>query len=176
MGDINYLRTLSCYSRITILKKIKEKRLNLTDLSSEVSLSKSTVHEHVQKLVESGFVMQTKNSPRSKWVFYELTDKGQALFNKEKATFVSGMVFSGLMFFGAIYFAAVNFFKNVSFGSARTAALNDLRASAPMEYSKVEPSNLDSILTPDILLILSIIMFFLGAATLIYLFLYKRKK
>jgi DNA-binding MarR family transcriptional regulator len=178
MGDINYLRTLSSYSRITLLKKIKDKRLNLTDLSAELKLSKSTVHEHLQKLIESGFVTQTKNSPKSKWVFYELTEDGQALFNKERTTFVSGMIFSGLMSVGAVCFAAANFFRQASFGTSQTmeSVAYDLKAAAPSNYSGAEPSALETFLTPDLFLILSIILFFAALATILYLFLYKRKK
>ncbi|WP_456330337.1 winged helix-turn-helix domain-containing protein [Archaeoglobus sp.] len=74
------LKALLCDSRVEIIKSLKERRKTVTELSRELNLSKSTVHEHLTKLVETGFVERKRNR---KWVYYELTDKGQRFLRSE---------------------------------------------------------------------------------------------
>ncbi len=76
------LKTLLCDSRIKILKSLKERRKTVAELSRELNLSKSTVHEHLTKLVEIGFV-EKKTNPDRKWVYYEPTDKGYRFLRSE---------------------------------------------------------------------------------------------
>ena len=76
------LKTLICDSRIKILKSLKERRKTVAELSRELNLSKSTIHEHLTKLVEIGFV-ERKTNPNRKWVYYELTEKGHSFLRSE---------------------------------------------------------------------------------------------
>lgn len=76
------LKTLLCDSRIKILKSLKERRKTIAELSRELNLSKSTIHEHLAKLMEIGFV-ERKTNPNRKWVYYELTEKGHSFLKSE---------------------------------------------------------------------------------------------
>ena len=76
------LKTLLCDSRIKILKSLKERRKTVAELSRELNLSKSTIHEHLMKLMEIGFV-ERKNNTNRKWVYYELTEKGHRFLKSE---------------------------------------------------------------------------------------------
>ena len=76
------LKTLLCDSRIKILKSLKERRKTVAELSRELDLSKSTIHEHLAKLMEIGFV-ERKTNPNRKWVYYELTEKGRSFLRSE---------------------------------------------------------------------------------------------
>jgi len=76
------LKILLCDSRIKILKSLKERRKTVAELSRELNLSKSTIHEHLAKLMEIGFV-ERKTNPNRKWVYYELTEKGHSFLRSE---------------------------------------------------------------------------------------------
>ena len=54
-----------------MLKSLKERRKTVAELSREPNLSKSTIHEHLTKLMEIGFV-ERKTNPNRKWFYYEL--------------------------------------------------------------------------------------------------------
>ena len=58
-------------SKKRILKSLKSKDKTLTDLSYELNLSPSTVHEHLKHLIASGEI-QPRGSRYSKWKFYGL--------------------------------------------------------------------------------------------------------
>ena len=78
----NELKTLLCYSRIRILKSLGERRKTVSELSKELKLSKSTIHEHLTKLREIGLV-EKRTNPNRKWVYYELTDRGYRFLRSE---------------------------------------------------------------------------------------------
>jgi len=73
--DKRDLKALSSDIRVEILKKLDSGSKTLRKLSDELNLPKSTVHENLTILVESGFV--EKRNEGSKWVYYELTEKGR---------------------------------------------------------------------------------------------------
>ncbi|MHC1623764.1 MAG: winged helix-turn-helix domain-containing protein [Candidatus Methanospirareceae archaeon] len=53
----------------------------LRELANELNISKSTVHEHLTILVESGLVKKVNKD--NKWVCYELTDKGTEILHPQ---------------------------------------------------------------------------------------------
>ncbi len=73
--DKRVLKVLLSRTRIKILKSLNERRKTVSELSRELKLSKSTVYEHLTKLIQIGFVKKL-NNPGHKWVYYELTEKG----------------------------------------------------------------------------------------------------
>jgi len=76
------LKTLLSNTRMRILRSLKERRKTVTELGRELELSKSTVYEHLTKLLEIGFVRKVDNQNR-KWVYYELTEKGQTFLRSD---------------------------------------------------------------------------------------------
>lgn len=79
--DRKSLFALASETRIKILKKIDSRRMTLTELSKELNLSKVTVKEHLDKLVEAGLVRKVDEG--RKWVYYELTKKGKSILHPE---------------------------------------------------------------------------------------------
>ena len=72
------IKALSSDTRVEIIKALKERRKTVSELSSEMRLSKSTVHEHLEKLLRESLI-QRNESYTNKWVYYELTRKGSEL-------------------------------------------------------------------------------------------------
>lgn len=75
----NDLKALASDTRVEILKKLKERNYTISELSSKLGHSKSTLHEHISKLMEANLVEKADNHT-SKWVYYRLSRKGRGLF------------------------------------------------------------------------------------------------
>lgn len=79
--DYEAFRALASHVRIEILKKLDEGRATVTDLSRRLSMSKSTVHKHLERLVEVGLISKVEDE--RKWVYYEITPKGARILHPE---------------------------------------------------------------------------------------------
>ncbi len=66
-------------TRIRILKLLRERKMILSEIAKKLKLSKSTVHEHLRKLEEAGFIKRIDDG--HKWIYFELTEKGISLFH-----------------------------------------------------------------------------------------------
>ncbi|MFP4116816.1 MAG: winged helix-turn-helix domain-containing protein [Candidatus Aenigmatarchaeota archaeon] len=69
-------KVLSSDTRKEIIKLLDERNMTVTELSRKLDLSKSTVHEHLNKLLDAKFVNKLDEEGK-KWVYYELTKKGK---------------------------------------------------------------------------------------------------
>lgn len=91
-------KALSSDTRMEILRKLDSRRMTVTELSKAVDVSKSTVHEHLSKLSEAG--LTSKVDSDNKWVYYELTDKGNEILHPRERTkivlFVASILASGI--------------------------------------------------------------------------------
>jgi len=76
--NMKTLKALASENRIKILKILKIRKQNLTNLSQALSLPKSTIYRDLVILIESGLV--NKIHTHRKWRYYELTTKGMSLF------------------------------------------------------------------------------------------------
>ena|GEM_PF-3962467 len=96
------LGILSSYTRRKLLKILSSKRMALPDISSVTGMSKSTLHEHLAKLAQKGFVEREGTEGR-KPVYYSATEKGNRLIQNEArvvvmvdvalASFIGGFFF-----------------------------------------------------------------------------------
>lgn len=68
--DRKVLFALASSTRIKILKKLRKRRMTLTEQSKELNISKTAVKEHLDKLVEAGLV--EKADKGRKWIYYAL--------------------------------------------------------------------------------------------------------
>lgn len=75
---------LSCDKRIEILKSLNSRRKTNSELSKELSLNASTTHHHLEKLEETELIQPIHSG--HKWIYYELTPKGNALLNPDGDT------------------------------------------------------------------------------------------
>jgi DNA-binding transcriptional ArsR family regulator len=93
--DKDSIDVLSSDTRVAILKSLDSSgRMTTTGLSDALNISKSTVHEHLTRLAEAGFVK--KNDSR-KWVYWELTHKGRGVLHPHKQTRILFLLISGVL-------------------------------------------------------------------------------
>jgi DNA-binding transcriptional ArsR family regulator len=115
--DRDTFKVLAADTRIDILKRLKEHKLTLTDLSQQMEMSPSTIKEHLDRLVEAGLI---KGDERGmKWKYYSLTDKGLGILSPDETkvwimlgTSIMVMLASATMLMGALqpigYLSATN--------------------------------------------------------------------
>jgi len=95
--DKRMIRVLASETRIDILKKIDSGSMTLSKLTDELNISKSTIHEHLTILIESGLVQKVNRD--NKWVYYELTDKGTEILHPHKMTKTIVLLSSAILIF-----------------------------------------------------------------------------
>jgi len=126
--DKRTFEALAMESRIKILKALKERRKTQSELSKELALAPSTVSEHLEKMLEAELVERKKD--HHKWIYYELTDKGQHILSPQKASvFVFALSLTlFVIFLGYIFFT----FTTGAFRAASAPVPgNTLGATAP---------------------------------------------
>ncbi len=77
-------------TRLKILESLNKRRATITEISSSLNLSKSTVHYHLNRLCERG--LTKKNSDGRKWVYYEITEKGRLIVKKNRISVILGII------------------------------------------------------------------------------------
>ena len=82
--DKRTFEALAMESRIKILKALKERRKTQSELSKELALAPSTVSEHLEKMLDASLIARKKD--HHKWIYYELTEKGQHILSPQKAS------------------------------------------------------------------------------------------
>ena len=82
--DKKTFEALAMESRVKILKALKERRKTQSELSKELALAPSTISEHLEKMLEAELVAKKKD--HHKWIYYELTEKGQHILSPQKAS------------------------------------------------------------------------------------------
>jgi len=97
--DIKDFKALASESRLDILKSLDGKNMSLQDISTATKLHEVTIHEHLTKLVEAGFVKKQEREGH-KWVYYRLSWKGSSLLHPENTKVV--VLFSTTFFALAI--------------------------------------------------------------------------
>jgi DNA-binding transcriptional ArsR family regulator len=100
--DYEAFRALASHVRIEILKKLDESRSTVSDLSRKLTMSKSTVHKHLEKLVEVGLVSKIEDD--RKWVYYEITNKGARILHPENVQ-VSVILSTVVLLVGILFIA-----------------------------------------------------------------------
>ena len=94
--DKKTLGALSSETKVNILKSLDIRRMTVTEISKRLNLPKSTIHENLDRLVDTDLVK--KNDDGNKWIYYELTEKGRRLLHPHEMTkiilLLSSAVFS----------------------------------------------------------------------------------
>jgi len=124
--DKEIIRVLASEMRVDILKKIDSRSMTLGKLTDDLNISKSTVHEHLTILVESGLVKKVNRN--NKWVYYELTDNGMEILHPHKMTRIIVLLSSAILSF-AVGLVWLYWFVRRIFISPEEA----LKAIAPYE-------------------------------------------
>jgi DNA-binding transcriptional ArsR family regulator len=100
--DDKSFKALSANSRVSILKRLTERRMTLSELSKRLSLRNSTVKEHCNILLNADLI--TKIDEGRKWKYYELTGKGKQIV---QPSFVEGVRVLVTLCLGAIIFGGI---------------------------------------------------------------------
>ena len=90
--DRQVFEALASETRIGLLKKLDSQQMTISELSREMDMAKSTVHEHLVKMVSSGLVDKFDNG--HKWTYYHLTSKGRNILHPHETAKI--MVFLGV--------------------------------------------------------------------------------
>jgi len=98
--DKTTIDSLSSETRILILSSLRSRKKTNAELAKELSLTPPTIHHHLERLKEAGLVESTEND--HKWIYFNLTPFGRALFNPEKKMNVSIILSSVLTFIVAL--------------------------------------------------------------------------
>lgn len=77
--DRRVFEALASETRINILKKLDTRQMTVTELSRELDMAKSSIHEHLAKMVDSGLV--EKFDDGHKWTYYYLARKGRNILH-----------------------------------------------------------------------------------------------
>ena len=100
--DKESIKALAAEKRVDILKSLAIRRKMPSELSRELNIVPSTVVEHLKKLEKAGFVKKVETG--HKWIYYELTNKGEDLVKPKIPVQVFLILSVGiiLMFSGAL--------------------------------------------------------------------------
>jgi len=85
--DRETFKALASDTRLNILKSLDGKKMSLNDIIQATNLNKATLHEHMTKLNEAGLVKKHERVGH-KWVYYQLTWKGESLLHPENTRIV----------------------------------------------------------------------------------------
>ena len=104
--DERSFKALSANSRVSILKKLTERRMTLTELSKRLNLKGSTIKEHCTILLNAELIKKIDEG--RKWKYYELTGKGKQIVAPsffEEARVLVTLCLGVIIFAGFLIFA-----------------------------------------------------------------------
>jgi|GEM_PF-945343 len=80
--DRETFKALAADTRVNILKSLSKRRMTGAELATEVSLSPSTIKEHLDQLEKARLIEQMDEG--RKWKYYALTFKGRQITTSER--------------------------------------------------------------------------------------------
>jgi DNA-binding transcriptional ArsR family regulator len=139
--DKKTFEALTSDTRIGILKMLDMRQMTTTELASALEMAKSSVHEHLQKMVEAGLV--EKQETERKWTYYYLTRKGRSILHPHETAKI--LILIGLSIvalatgvFGLISRMTRSAAKSLAMESAK-AARGEALPGAPVEEPAPAP-------------------------------------
>src|SRR3989338_8843355 len=119
--DKDTIKALSTETRQEIMKMLAKRPYTASEIAKLTKKHVTTVGEHLDVLEHTGLVKKKEST--NKWVYYELTDKGEHLFKPGFYTFIVVLSVSlVLMFVGFLrIFNQQNFYAGVQSASAPMA-------------------------------------------------------
>jgi len=129
---IDDFKALASDSRLDILKALDNRQMNLKELSKETDLHKMTLHEHLSKLVDAGYVKRLEREGH-KWVYYKITWKGKGLLHPGTTKVI--VLFTST--FISIIIAITSFIKYIQSYSVDFIPVVPLDRGTPYTYKEV---------------------------------------
>lgn len=96
--DKETFKALASDARLEILKALDGRRMSLSEIARKTGLNKTTVLEHMNKLVQVDLVKKIEREGH-KWTYYELTWKGSSLLHPDNTKIVITFCLSFLLLF-----------------------------------------------------------------------------
>lgn len=107
--DKKVFEALASETRVDLLKKLAIRQMTITELSNELGLAKSSVHEHLSKMVDVDFVEKIDDS--HKWTYYRLTNKGRKILHPDETTKILLLLSSTILALVSGLWSILNFAK-----------------------------------------------------------------
>lgn len=85
--DKDTFKALASDTRLKILKALDGRKKNLSEIARETGLSKTTVLEHMNKLIEADLVRKIEREGH-KWTYYKLSWKGSSLLHPDNVKII----------------------------------------------------------------------------------------
>lgn len=95
--DKKVFEALASDTRIAILKELDARQMTVTELANSLDMAKSSVHEHLAKMVEVGLI--EKEDSKRKWTYYRLTRKGRSILHPHEMTKILVLLGSSILAF-----------------------------------------------------------------------------
>lgn len=105
--DRKTFESLASETRITLLKTLDIRQMTITELSKNLGLAKSTVHEHLTKMVDSGLVEKIED--HRKWSYYKLTYKGKRILHPHEMVKIMLLLSTSFLAFVGGVFEVLNY-------------------------------------------------------------------
>lgn len=168
--ELNYssVKALSSPTRLKILKTILESPCTPTEISKEIKKSKSTVTDHLSKLVEAGLVEKDSKEGRRRVVYRPTTNaKVIARGSSRKVTF--SIFSSALSTAVGIALVVHQFLKETGQDAVRTLEQDFAAETVPeMEEAAVQTLN-------PYLIALGVFLLLMGLFGTTYFYYFKKK-
>ncbi len=129
--DRKTIFALASNTRIEILKKLNERRMTLTELSESLNMAKTTVKEHLDKLVEAELVRRVDEG--RKWIYYELTEKGRKILYPDDLTRI-------ILLLSALVCMLLGSFEVFRFFTIKPSTISATPVPAPIQPHAVQTS------------------------------------
>lgn len=134
--DRKVFEALASETRIDILKKLDSRQMTITELSREMDMAKSSIHEHLVKMVDSGLVGKFDNG--HKWTYYHLTGKGRNILHPHETAKI--LVFLGVSLL-AIASGITNILNVLTMGGAAAPMAEKVVMSEAAAYGGAPSEN-----------------------------------
>lgn len=128
--DIESFKALASETRLDILRTLDGKKMNLNEITKATNLHKMTLHEHLSKLTETGFIVRIEREGH-KWVYYKLSWKGQSLLHPENTRIV--IMFS--MTFVSLLLGILSYITYIGYKKPETPLIEHTLKSSPESTS-----------------------------------------
>lgn len=150
-------------TRIAILRALDRQAMTVTELSRELGLAKSAVHEHLAKLADAGLV--EKRDEGRKWIYYHLTPKARGILHPEERHRILILLSSALLALLGGAFSGLRYLHTAG-GFAESRAMLEAAPKA-MPTSAAE----EALRTTTNYLMVSVVL--LAASAMLFFFAYR---
>jgi len=159
--DRKALFALASETRIEILKRLDSRRMTLSELSKDLNLSKTTIKEHLDRLMEAGLII--KMDEGRKWVYYELTDNGKRILHPKRETKIIFLLSSAI---ASISGGLIELFRFFSLSKPQMPAPTPVPPSTPTPTPPlpVPTPSIEAPIIPEMHLIAGMILILVGIA------------